>query len=181
MTELKVRCGITDDNTGKIQPSIKRLSNPLQLDAFRYGSAFARGSIVKNGNMNLIEISGTAAIDEHGVSLHPGDIRAQIDCSLDKVQALLEQEGAGLRDICSATVFVKQPEFAQIFYEMATARGLENFPCVCIVADVCRAELLFEIDAEAVVKKVFRESKEQGKPVNKFRDRAEELKVEQGR
>ena len=35
---------------------------------------------------------------------------------------------------------------------MASARGLENSSCVCIVADVCREELLFEIDAEAVVK-----------------------------
>jgi enamine deaminase RidA (YjgF/YER057c/UK114 family) len=139
---------------------IRKLSNPSQLDAFRYGSAFARGSVVKNGSTNLIEISGTAAIDVHGLSLYPGDLRAQIDCTLDKVQALLEQEGAGFRDICSATIFVKQPEFAEIFSEMAAARGLENFPCVCIVADVCREELLFEIDAEAVVKKVFRESKE---------------------
>ena len=130
----------------------RKLSNPSQLDAFRYGSAFARASVVNNGSTALIEVSGTAAIDEHGVSLYPGDIRAQIHCTFDKVAALLKQEDAELKDICSATVFVKRPEFAEIFYEMAAARGLENFPCVCIVADVCREELLFEIDAEAVVK-----------------------------
>jgi enamine deaminase RidA (YjgF/YER057c/UK114 family) len=131
----------------------RKLSNPLQLDAFRYGSAFARASLVSNGSTALIEVSGTAAIDEHGVSLYPGDIRAQIDCTFDKVAALLKQEDAGLKDICAATVFVKQPEFAEIFYEMAAARGLGDFPCVCVVADICREELLFEIDAEAVVKK----------------------------
>jgi len=130
----------------------RKLSNPSQLDAFRYGSAFARASVVNDGSTALIEVSGTAAIDEHGVSLYPGDIRAQIHCTFDKVAALLKQEDAELKDICSATVFVKRPEFAEIFYEMAAARGLENFPCVCIVADVCREELLFEIDAEAVVK-----------------------------
>jgi enamine deaminase RidA (YjgF/YER057c/UK114 family) len=130
----------------------RKLSNPSQLDAFRYGSAFARASVVNNGSTALIEVSGTAAIDEHGVSLYPGDIRAQIDCTFDKIDSLLKQEDAGLKDVCSATVFVKQPEFAEIFYEMAAARGLENFPCVCIIADVCREELLFEIDAEAVVK-----------------------------
>ena len=134
------------------QNCTRKLSSPSQLDAFRYGSAFARASVVRNGSTELIEVSGTAAIDEHGVSLYPGDIRAQIDCTLDKVAALLKQEDTGLKDICSSTVFVKQPEFAEIFYEMAAARGLENFPCVCIVADVCREELLFEIDAEAVVK-----------------------------
>jgi len=134
------------------QNCTRKLSSPSQLDAFRYGSAFARASVVRNGSTDLIEVSGTAAIDEHGVSLCPGDIRAQINCTFDKVAELLKQEDAGLKDICSATVFVKQPEFAEIFYEMASFRGLENFPCVCIVADVCREELLSEIDAEAVVK-----------------------------
>jgi enamine deaminase RidA (YjgF/YER057c/UK114 family) len=133
------------------QNCTRKLSSPSQLDAFRYGSAFARASTVRNGSTSLIEVSGTAAIDEHGVSLYPGNIRAQIDCTFDKVQTLLAQEGAVLQAICAATVFVKQPEFAEIFYEMAAARGLENFPCVCIVADVCREDLLFEIDAEAVV------------------------------
>jgi enamine deaminase RidA (YjgF/YER057c/UK114 family) len=131
----------------------RKLSNPSQLDAFRYGSAFARASVVRNGSTDLIEVSGTAAIDEHGVSLYPGDIRAQIDCTFNKVQSLLAQEGAGLKDICAATVFVKKQEFAEIFHEMAADRGLSDFPAVCIVADVCREELLFEIDAEAVVKK----------------------------
>jgi enamine deaminase RidA (YjgF/YER057c/UK114 family) len=87
------------------------------------------------------------------VSLYLGDIRAQIDCTFDKVQTLLAQEGAGLQDICAATVFVKKPEFAEIFNEMAAAHGLDDFPCVCVVADVCREELLFEMDAEAVIRK----------------------------
>ena len=36
---------------------------------------------------------------------------------------------------------------------MTADRGLSDFPTVCVVADVCREELLFEIDAEAVVRK----------------------------
>jgi len=136
----------------KSEQCTRKLSNPTQLDAFRYGSAFVRASVVKNGDADIIYVSGTAAIDEHGVSLYPGNIRAQIDCTFDKVQTLLEQEGAKLQDICAATVFVKQPQFSEIFYERASARGLDDFPCVCIVADVCRDELLFEMDAEAVAK-----------------------------
>ncbi|GEM_PF-7021156 len=52
------------------EPSVRKLSNHSQLDAFRYGSAFARASVVRNGNTDLIQVSGTAAIDEHGVSLY---------------------------------------------------------------------------------------------------------------
>jgi enamine deaminase RidA (YjgF/YER057c/UK114 family) len=135
------------------QPAVKQLTNSAQLDAFRYGSAFSRGAVIREDDVKIVQVSGTAAIDEHGVSLYPGDIRAQIDCTFNKVQSLLAQEGAGLKDICAATVFVKKQEFAEIFHEMAADLGLCDFPAVCIVADVCREELLFEIDAEAVVRK----------------------------
>jgi enamine deaminase RidA (YjgF/YER057c/UK114 family) len=132
---------------------VRKLSNRRQLDAFRYGAAFSRGAVMMEDEVKLIQVSGTAAIDEHGVSLHPGDIRSQIDCTFDRIETLLNQEGAGLRDIAAATVFVKRPEYAAIFRKMARDRGLEDFPAVCVVADVCREELLFEIDAEAVVRK----------------------------
>ena len=132
---------------------VRKLSNRKQLDAFRYGAAFSRGAVIKENDATLIQVSGTAAIDEHGVSLFPGDIRSQINCTFDKIEILLSQEGAGLLDICAATVFVKQPEYAEVFWKMAADRGLADFPAVCVVADVCREELLFEIDGEAVVRK----------------------------
>jgi enamine deaminase RidA (YjgF/YER057c/UK114 family) len=136
-----------------IPSPVIKLSNRKQLDAFRYGAAFSRGAVIKADDVNIIQISGTAAIDEHGVSLYPGDIASQINCTFDKIAYLLRQERAGLADICAATVFVKQPEYAEVFWEMAAERGLADFPAVCVVADVCREELLFEIDGEAVVRK----------------------------
>jgi enamine deaminase RidA (YjgF/YER057c/UK114 family) len=133
--------------------SVIKLSNRKQLDAFRYGAAFSRGAVIREDDVDIIQISGTAAIDEHGVSLYPGDIRSQINCTFDRIETLLNQEGAGLRDITAATVFVKSPKYAPVFWKMAADRGLADFPAVCVVADVCREELLFEIDAEAVVRK----------------------------
>jgi len=130
------------------RPKIRQLRNPRQKDAFRYGSAFSRGAVVKEADVSVIEVSGTAAIDERGVSLYPDDIRAQITATFDRIEALIGPEGARLEDICAATVFVKRPEYYAVYREMAAERGLEDFPGVCIVADVCREELLFEIDAE---------------------------------
>ena len=135
---------------GDMVSHVRKLTNRKQLDAFRYGAAFSRGAVIEEDDVSLIQVSGTAAIDEHGISLYPGDIRAQINCTFDRIEALLWQEGAGLSDICAATVFVKLPEYADVFWEMARDRGLEAFPAVCVVADVCREELLFEIDGEAV-------------------------------
>jgi enamine deaminase RidA (YjgF/YER057c/UK114 family) len=134
-----------------MRPLIKQLTNVGQLDAFRYGSAFSRGALIQDAAFSLIEVSGTAAIDERGKSRFIDDIRGQINCTFDKVEKLLNREGATLGDIAAATVFVKKPEYAEVFREMACERGLKDFPAVCVVADVCRDELLFEIDAEAAI------------------------------
>jgi enamine deaminase RidA (YjgF/YER057c/UK114 family) len=132
---------------------VRKLTNRGQLDAFRYGAAFSRGAVIEENDVKVIEVSGTAAIDEHGTSLYPGDIRSQVICTLDKIETLLGQEGAGLADICTATVFVKRPEYAEVFRQVAVDQGLADFPAVCVVAAVCREELLFEIDAEAAVRR----------------------------
>ena len=135
------------------RPAVTQLTNSGQLDAFRYGSAFSRGALIRGHGTSLFYLSGTAAIDEKGKSLFIGDIHGQITCTLDKVEVLMAQVGAGLRDIAAATVFVKRPEYATIFREMAAERELADLPAVCVVADVCREELLFEIDAEGVITK----------------------------
>ena len=130
------------------RPLVKQLSNPGQQDAFRYGSAFSRGALIHQSDLSLIQVSGTAAIDEQGQSLYAGDVRAQIDCTFDKIDALIGQEGAALGDIAAACVFVKRPEDALVYQERVAARGLEALPAVVMVADICREELLFEMDAE---------------------------------
>jgi enamine deaminase RidA (YjgF/YER057c/UK114 family) len=132
----------------EFRPPVRQLSNPGQQDAFRYGSAFSRGALILQPDFSMIQVSGTAAIDGQGQSLYPEDARAQIDCTFDKIAALISQEGATLADIAAACVFVKRPEDAMVYQERAAAWGLSNLPAVIMVADVCRGDLLFEIDAE---------------------------------
>ncbi len=128
-----------------------RILNPSQREAYEYGSAFSRAVEVKDASASLIEISGTAAVDEQGSSVFPNDAAAQVGCTLDKIDVLLGRVGGTVRDIASATVFVKRPAIAKAFAEVCAARGIEHFPAVVVCADVCRDELLFEIDAEAVI------------------------------
>jgi enamine deaminase RidA (YjgF/YER057c/UK114 family) len=133
---------------GESRPFIKRLINPCQSEAFDYYSAFSRGVLIEEPDVSIIQVSGTAAIDERGASLFPGDIHNQIECTLDKIESLISPEGASLKDICAATVFVKRREYAEAFHEVAASHGLKEVPHVCVVADICREELLFEMDAE---------------------------------
>jgi enamine deaminase RidA (YjgF/YER057c/UK114 family) len=128
-----------------------RIQNPAQKEAYKYGAAFSRAVEIKDRDSSLIEMSGTAAIDELGVSLYPNDAEAQINCTLDKIDVLLRRVGGTLQDIAQATVFVKHPDIALTFERIKAARGMKNFPSIIVHADICRAELLFEIDAEASV------------------------------
>jgi len=130
---------------------VRQMTNPRQKDAFAYGSAFSRGAAIRRPGATWISFSGTAAIDEAGLSCHPGDFRAQMHMTLDVVEALIAQEGAVLADICNATLFLKEARFAAECRRVLRERGLEGLPGVPVVADVCREELLFEMDGTAAV------------------------------
>ena len=138
-------------------PQVRQMRSPAQPEALTYGSAFSRGMIIGHPEVSLIQVSGTAAIDEQGASLYPGDIRGQIDCTFDKITALLGQDGATLKDVAAACVFLKSPQDASIYQEQVAALGLKDFPAVVMVADICRQDLLFEIDAEVAFEPVNRQ------------------------
>jgi enamine deaminase RidA (YjgF/YER057c/UK114 family) len=130
---------------------MERLHNRKQPEATEYGSAFARGVALTLGNCRYYFVSGTASIDDQGATVHVGDFEAQTLHTLTAVSALLEDAGASLPDVRQATAFLKNPCDERAFERIADRVGLSGVPMVTTVADVCRDDLLFEIDATAVV------------------------------
>jgi len=132
---------------------IKRLANPYQNEAPEYGSAFSRGLALTMGQGRYVLVSGTASIDNAGVSIHIGDFERQTHLTLDTIEALLDQGGANWVDVCQATAFIKRPEDVTVFRQVVRERGLQDLPIICTIADVCREELLFELDCTAIPSK----------------------------
>jgi enamine deaminase RidA (YjgF/YER057c/UK114 family) len=132
---------------------IRPLYGVKQRSPFRYGSAFSRAIVVEGSDNKLILVSGTASIDEQGKSVFIGDPAAQIRQTMSVVSELVASEGATLQDICEATVFVKRKEDFLIYQEIIGQMGISNLPSVCVLADVCRDELLFELDAAFILEK----------------------------
>ncbi len=126
---------------------IEPLTGSEQNPPFCYGSAFSRGMSIRESGSKIIHASGTASIDENGNSAYIKDTRGQILRTLDVLDALISCEGATLQDICQATVFLKNSEDMDIYRKVMEETGLEKIPAVCVEADVCRDELLFELDA----------------------------------
>jgi len=132
---------------------IHQMTNRKQKDAFKYGSAFSRGAAISMPGATWISLSGTAAIDEAGATMHVGDFKAQMNATLNAIEALIAQEGAGLGDLCDITCFVKLPEHVEAYHEIIAQRGLKDLAAVAVLADICRDDLLFEMDGAAVVRR----------------------------
>jgi 2-iminobutanoate/2-iminopropanoate deaminase len=134
-------------------------------EAYDYAkpSSFSRGMRLDIGNTVVLLISGTASIDENGVSLFVGDFRKQMRRTLDNITALLAAEGCTWHDIVRTTCYMRDidRDYAE-FNEERTAffkkLGLDPLPASTgIQAKLCRPELLVEIEAIAMFKKVPKE------------------------
>ena len=127
-------------------------------EAFAYAkpSSFSRGMRIDLNGVTILLISGTASIDEHGVSVHIGDFRAQMRRTLDNITGLLESEGCTWHDIVRTTCYLRDIDRDyEAFNEERTAffkeQGLDPLPASTgIQAILCRPELLIEIEAIAM-------------------------------
>ncbi len=126
---------------------ISQTSGVEQKSPYRYGSAFSRAMTLKEKDATHILLSGTASIDEHGKTVYLDNPSEQMRKTLQVVQSLIKWEGASLDHIQEATVFFKCAKDAQYYDKVAKEFGIKDLPAVFVVADVCRQDLLFEIDA----------------------------------
>ncbi len=134
---------------GKV--TLHRLPSPLQCSAENYGSSFSRAVAVCHPGFREVYVSGTASIEPGGLTIHVGNIEKQIQLSLDVMEAILAKQGMGWGDISRSVAYFKhKAEHLPVFQRIALERGLPDFPLVCFQSDVCRHDLLFEIEADAI-------------------------------
>lgn len=132
------------------------LENPRQTSAYRYPRQygptppiFSRAMLVSD---RLVMISGTASIVGHA-SRHPGDARAQLEETLTNLSNVL-QRASGIAPgitprLGAESLFKVYLRNAALLPEVeATLR--QHLPAqtqwLILQADVCRAELLLELD-----------------------------------
>jgi len=127
-------------------------------EAFAYAkpSSFSRGMRIDLNGLTILLISGTASIDENGVSVHIGNFRAQMRRTLDNITGLLASEGCTWHDIVRTSCYLRDidrdyDEFNQERTAFFAEQGLDPLPASTgIQAKLCRPELLVEIEAIAM-------------------------------
>jgi len=130
--------------------SVRAVPSPRQCDATCYGSAFSRAIELRTPELSRLLISGTASIDPAGRTAHVGNAMAQIELTMEVVAAILKACGADFADASRLTAYFKRPEDCRWFELWRAKAGLEHWPVLCLVADVCRDELLFEVELDVL-------------------------------
>ena len=120
-------------------------------------ASFTRGIRFDLGDKTMLMISGTASVDEEGLTTHVGDFRAQLWRTYRNITSLLTAQGATWHDIVRTTCYLRDIERDyRDFNEIRTAffnwMGLDPLPASTgIQARLCREDLLIEIEAIAVI------------------------------
>jgi len=138
------------------------LSNPRQRDAHRYSSGllvgesaatraakctprFERGKRVVRGGEEIVLVSGTASIVGER-SVGEGDIAAQTATTIENIRAI-----SGPRGLSQLRAYVKRAGDIAIVRRACEAE-FGPIPALYVRADVCRDELLVEIEGSLVTK-----------------------------
>jgi enamine deaminase RidA (YjgF/YER057c/UK114 family) len=141
------------------------LENPRQVPAYRYPSAygprspsFSRAALLDaGGGRSALLISGTASIVGHA-SQHAGDVEAQTREILVNLQAILDtahRRGSARFTLqtLECTVYLRRAQDAPRVRAVIEAVLAADAPAACsavyLEADICRTDLLVEIEAHA--------------------------------
>jgi enamine deaminase RidA (YjgF/YER057c/UK114 family) len=137
----------------------KAVSAPSTLnEAYDYPkpSAFSRALRLDIKGVTILLISGTASVDENGMTIHAGDFRAQCWRTYQNITGLLEAEGATWKDIVRTTCYLRDIErdyeaFNEIRAQFFKEQEMNPLPASTgIQAILCRPDLLVEIEAIAI-------------------------------
>lgn len=151
------------------------LKNPQQIDAHKYDSEvlvgeplkeapkkttpkFERGKLLVTNYFAQIFISGTASILGQK-TMHEGNVEAQTYTTIDNIKQLISGESLkdknielnlGLNSFSYIRVYVKNsidiPKVKKI-----CKNSFINVPALYVVSDVCREELLVEIEGMIII------------------------------
>lgn len=129
---------------------VQPVPSPLQCPALEYGSSFARAMEILTPDLQRLTVSGTASIAPEGHTLHVGDVDAQIDLSMRVVHAILEARGLSWEHSVRAVGYTKNRADFDRYRAWADRNGLAELPVALVQNDVCRDDLLFELELDAV-------------------------------
>jgi hypothetical protein len=138
------------------------VENPRQLSAWRYPAqygprapTFSRAALVHPPGQEALFISGTASIVGHE-TVHVGDVAAQcvetvrnLECVVQEANRLARSRAPFSLADMSHRAYVRHAGDAEIV-QRTLQPLLGPAPLVCVQADICRSDLLVEVESQAI-------------------------------
>ncbi len=137
------------------------IENPRQTSAYRYpqqygprAPSFSRAALWRGADdeSDVLFVSGTASIVGHQ-TLHQGNVVAQAHETLTNLQSVVAAAvSQGARDIALLSdlllkAYVRHPGDQPLVRQVLAGHGLDADAVLYLHADICRADLLVEIEA----------------------------------
>jgi len=129
---------------------IFEVESPLQCSATDYRSSFARAVEVALPDHRSLYVSGTASIEPGGKTVHLNDVEKQVDLTMEVVEAILKGRSMDWKDTVRGIAYFKDIANAHLFTEYCQKHNLPKMPFALSHSDVCRDDLLFEIELDAI-------------------------------
>lgn len=136
----------------------QHFENPRQAAAYHYPSeygprspSFARASVLAQGDSATLFLSGTASVVGHE-TLHADNVDGQIATTLENIRILIDhiaqqtqQDYPGAWQAQVLKVYVRHQDDVGYIQQKIRA-AYPDVPTVYVHADICRKDLLLEID-----------------------------------
>ena len=146
----------------ELEKGLVPVENPRQVSAWRYPSqygprapTFSRAALAYPKGQEALFVSGTASIVGHE-TLHAGDVAAQcretvrnLECVVQEANRLARSRPPFALAGMTHRAYVRHARDAD-----AVQRTLQPLlggaPLVCVQADICRSDLLVEVESQAI-------------------------------
>ena len=129
------------------------VENPRQVAAYRYPAdhgprppCFARASTARLPGSQPLFISGTASIIGHQ-TVHVDHVAAQTHTAIDNIALVAGNAGSGLEQLTLYKVYVRHARDLELVRRICTERLPAQAQVAYFVADICRSNLLMELEA----------------------------------
>lgn len=134
------------------QNSIKTeaVESPFQCPAIDYKSSFSRAVEIIHPNYRHLIVSGTASITSDGETANVGSISKQIELTMKVVKGILQSRQMSWENVTRGIVYFKNENDMNSFENFCSDNNIPELPFSIINADICRNDLLFEIEVDAI-------------------------------
>lgn len=129
---------------------IAKAKSPLQGSALDYRSSFSRGIEINLPSHNTLYISGTASINTAGDTVFLDDIEKQVDMTMKVVTGMLTSANMNWNDVKRGIAYFKSYDYVEYYIQYCKKHNINRSATSVFIADVCRDNLLFEIEIDAI-------------------------------